>query len=1230
MNRRMVVRSLVFAGLAFASAVTRSETTQKGFQDVLPGCPWRNVTVRRQADEWVVEGPGRRRIMSVVTEPTHGGHEKYLTVKADAEGLVVDAAEAYRRGAVRVVMRAPMAWKRLVGEDCQFVTRWSGEKGVTLRTQVEGADRNGVHWWRDAFFETDGKELECRQAHLVPGDMRELHWRLDIQRPGAHPVRFLGGRAARWGTFYQERPRARQKPELLFRADFDGTAEATFARGQAHPSVQRGLAYAPGRRDRAVRFAAEAKPLLAYELADNVLPERGTAVAWVRRERRDCDKPHDRTFEPLRQMRHRMLLHLPAVPDGPGRGTFAWQFEWTGLRCGRGDVRRRDAVAFDRPWWGEWEFVAVTWDDCCTKLYHNGVPPYGHHSELSPMHTALKPDRPLQFADAVGPFERLFVGMRADGELALNGLMDDLRIWSAPLSPDEIRDLYEKERDAVITTDEGYGTAGESRTLALAVASPLGVDLSQARCVLEDVEGRERASVGADALRMPLPGLEAGTYRLTVKAGTAQMGSQPYVVLPHGGKRSGEDAGELVERIDLGRRRPGPDRFRSTGKEFTGVCDGVPYLCAGTNRGDRLAVRFRLDRRVPLYWVEVDYPDDALRTADFLVQPSADPQGYEIQVGYATGGAFPTSGRIRTMRLPLWQRSDDVSAVLMTIRRGEPAAVSEIRLYKSASGRLPDAAVRPAPAVDGTQRHVGLYFEDPAIGYDFAQDQMTPDGFAEQIERLVAWLKMSGQDLLAYPGVWYHGRIAEDYQPRPHPPRFLQGYAERFDHEGFSLFPTLNLQALWMPEGLVTRTAMSDGSLHPTSVAIHDTGRASWANWHDQPPNFNVAHRALQEEVFGQVDALAGELKGHKSFKGVCLHLTSITCTWWGGLENGYNDYCIDGFEKATGIRVPVDRRDPLRARGYAAWLKANALNRWLDWRCDVVTRFFAEIDARLKARRADLRLWVNAEPTALFATCPDILEPEVVSKRLREYGFDARKLAAAIPDALLGVTAEPMGWRHHIADRAGTSEAKLRVRDLPAERDFYRTFEVSSYPILNLHDSYFECPTDALRDQISGDWLKECPWRVTVLNPPGRQVLRNYLLPLRFGDMLGVVRGGFLMGGYGAEKATASFARSFRALPAVRMNDVASQDMVRVRQVDCQDRSWFYVVNADARETRVRLRFPKDTTDLSTGERMPVGPVALDLEPWDFRSYAAPSGRPELFATGTSTWREAEDGKGK
>ena len=1239
---------------------------------VFPSCPWSETkVVVRDGRVRIVDAAGR----PVLNFSTEGGDfSKELVVSNAGDHVVLDARVAFAAGMRKLVFTsADFDPKPYLGGTASLESEIGGARGAKLLAYFEGHAPH-LHYYRSRTLETKGHRKTYSFAAEVPEKLDSLHLRWDLaQAAKAGPVAFYG---ARYGT-ERELPVAAApepvRPELIFHAPFDGTAEAKTARGAKTPVRAERLAFAEGIRGQAVRLSQATNSVLAYAAKDNLVPERGTVSLWFRREWADNGKRPD-GGEKWR------ALFANEPPAGERVGSGQLWFWWWGDRL-RSDLSDDDDGY--ATWKGAdpsdgWNHLAVTWNEAGVRIFLNGRPDRGVSDGASPMVAALKAGDLLTFSRQ--SFASFFVGCQGAAQ-QFDGLVDDLRIYSAPLSPEQIRELWRRERVVELAVRGRYALAGRPHTLKVSATSPAGCDISGLKYCVCDAAGevvlRYREAVSAKEVPL-LVNLPKGDYELRTTDGTWFYGSVPLSVLradnPHEltgrAARSAEKAPgvpgnvKLVEELKLG-RAPGPDRFRVVGPVATKKLDGTPYLEAGAAAGSRFALRFALKPEAALWLFEIDYPDDALRTADLIIQKSGNPGGdYTMQVGYAAGDEYPNSGRILTHRVLYWASEPDVTLVAMTARDGAPAALSAVRVYRVADAALPAADIRepePPAARSGLSRMVedlgnfdarrlkenqaraakeapaagwrrvfALYYEDPAIGYDFGVPKSSgflPEDLENLVDRTAALMKFTGQNLFAYPGAWYHGLIGETYNPRRHAPDFLSAWYEKFDREGLMIMPTVNPNTMPVPEGLVTRRSMSDGSLHDSVVAIHDTGRPNWGGWHDTPPNFNFHHPRVRRHVSDIVDALLEQGADHPSFKGVCMHLTRHCLLWFGDAESGYNDYTVRAFAKAKGVKLPKELGEgALRGRDYAAWLRRNAWNDWIQWRCDVVTDFYAKQARKLAAKRPDLKLWLNYMVPANIRH-PDFAKPGFMEQACREAGLDRVRLAREIPNLILGQTMVPADYRWRRPEAFPSAEARAHQRTMDGEAGFYALLRGASFPLVHQHDRYWESPIGAGGrkggNSLSCDWLNECAWRVSTINPAGVHALRHFVEPFRHGDVLGVSKGGFLVGTYGMEEHLVPFARAFRALPAVVMSDVETRHpAVRVRWCEFQGRSWFYVVNTDFRPASVLVDVPKGTADLVTGEKPGgflggAGTVRLDLGPYAFRSFSAPAGRPVVQGAG-------------
>ena len=1213
-----------------------------------PACAWDDVRVVRDARRVRVVDPAGKEILSFNTEG--GNFASQLVVSNAAERLVIDPRAAFDAGMVKLVFTsADIGLKPWCGQDCTLQNTFSADGTAKVRMYFEG--HGSRHYYRSRDIAVKRRPRTFAMVQLVDADLKSLHLRWDVEQVRG-PVAFHG---ARYGLA-SELPSSPEKPvvepELLFHAPFDGSADAKFAKGVSAPVCAEHLSFAEGKRGQAVRLTRAAKSLLAYSAPSNLVPERGTVSLWFKREWPD----RGRTAKGGEIWRD--IFANPA-PSGERIGSGQLWFWFYGPQL-RADVSDDDDSY--RTWGGtledDWTHLAVTWDEAGVRIFVNGRAPGGAGDGTSPMKKALAPQGELlTFGREV--FQTFCVGCRGKGN-QFDGLIDDLRIYSAPLTREQIRELYRREKVIEITATGVWAVAGKDAVIEAKATSPAGCDLSKLHWCLCDASGAVVTSwkqpVGKHAKRLKM-NLPAGTYRLRATDGTWFYGDVPVNVLRRDNPYELADAKgdgrpvnlKLVQTLRLDRTPPS-DRFRAVGPVAVKRLGATPYLEAGPKAGNRFALRFNLDTNAPLHCFEIDYPDDAVRTADIIIQDARRAGGdYTMRVGYAAGDEYRNTGRVLTHRCLYWTSAPEVALVAMTARDGAPAAIASVRVYRVEGGALPPAEIHEPPdpkpesgakrfwrdlnrkefSQPDARRHtprrsVVLYYEDPAIGYDFAVPKSNghePGDLANLIDRTAALMKFTGENVLAYPGAWYHGLIGERYNPRNHAPDFLSAWYAKFDCEGLSIYPTINPNTMPVPEDLVTRESMSDGTLHDSPIAIHDTGKPNWGGWHDTPPNFNFHHPKVRHYIDDMIDALLDQGADHPSFRGVCLHVTRHCMLTFGDDVSGYNDYTVQAFAKAKGLKIPVSKKEPLRGKAYADWLRANAWEDWIQWRCDQVTAFYAQQARKLAERRSDLKLWINYMIPA-DVRHPDFQKPGFMERQHRACGLDRARLTKEIPNLILCQTMVPADYRFRAPSRYPSPSARDHQRVLDTLPGFYALLQGAKRPWVHQHDRYWESAIGrgtkkGTANSLSCDWLDECPWRVTTINPSGVNALRHFVEPLRYGDVLGVSKGGFLVGTYGMEDVLVPFVQAFRALPAVVFDDVgaATPDGVRLRQKTYEGQSWFYVVNTEAKPVRVTLEVPARTRDLARDERVGglMGSSALDLalKPYEMRSYAAPEGLP-------------------
>ncbi len=1024
----------------------------------------------------------------------------------------------------------------------------------------------------------------------------------------------------------------------IFELPFDGSPDAAVAGGKAQPLNAENLSYGEGLKGKAVMISKDS--FLEYATAGNLKQERGTVTLWF--------KPNWRAAEMLRDGGGgwHCLLSEPFPKDEPGKDTRVgsgalWLWFWGPFL--RGDVADANdrficsgvQESVDK---GKWSHVAFTWDiDKGTALYMDGVSiessNLGDDSVLSvkenPGYAALK-----------SKFKSFYVGSQGRGAKA-DGLIEDLKIYDRALTPEEIvADIR-----------------AEERAVGKALISPFKIDCERPFCMareqseikwtLTNVSWRDASGVcswkildqtgaaiaegksqpvalkpdGSQLFSAKVKPSAKGQLKLVVDSGSGQpltatlwaLGKEnPYV------KEAGTKLEtKLIETIDFVKGVPA-SRFAAIGSCVKGSLDGRSYFEAGPKRHDRFAVKLELPEAGRPYLIEWDYPDDKLRTMELDGQDALNPGGdYNLQAGVFCGDEYPLSMKTLTQRFILWARSGSEALIFMTARDGAPAAVSELRIH-SIEGGLPDAGIKDAKPVDGWNRSLGFHFEDPAIGSDFGVENQLMPGYEKTLDRLAAYMKWSGQNVLAYPAVWYNGRIGSSYQPRQHPNNYLGYILAKFEANGLGFMPTINFQNIRMPKDLVfNERTVSDGSLHGSPVMIFSDGKPNPGGWHGTPPNFNPLHPAVQGYVEAQIDDMLERYSGSPAFKGIVMHLTKHTIPWFGAIDAGYNDYNIDAFEKDTGIKVQADRSAPLRGKLYYDWLMANAKDKWIQWRCQKIADWYKAIAAKMAAKRPDLKLSLcSYNPTISdHYSDPRYPQPDFASVIDRESGIDA-KLYADAPNIIISQTLYPADyrWSPPMWAPEHTKAARAVIRDDHFKPGVYGMLNDASFPWINMHDRYWENNIGSEKP-LTAPWLSETTWRVSTLNPNINSFLEHYVLPLRYNDVLGFTKGGYLIGTCGVEEKLVEFSKAYRALPAKRFSDLpGSTATVKARTLTIDGETWTYAVNTEQKPASISLVFDKAPGSISDlGENQEIkaadAKLKLELKPYQLRSFKIPKG---------------------
>lgn len=455
--------------------------------------------------------------------------------------------------------------------------------------------------------------------------------------------------------------------------------------------------------------------------------------------------------------------------------------------------------------------------------------------------------------------------------------------------------------------------------------------------------------------------------------------------------------GRLLTTIDCTAEYPA-DRYFGHGEVRVVESPAGRYREAEGKPLSRFGYRFAIEHVGRPHLLVLRYPDDKRRFMCMM-----DGTCYDLTTGVFTGFQQPLSGKMLEIRQIFWPRWNDCSVVLMTWSNGEPAAAAQIQVYELDD--LP-ALKLASPSGSTPRREFGAQYEDPG-GQCASEGALTPE---QWLDRVTAYMQHTGQNLLTYPIVWYHGPfypsnrepsgdcggiIAPDRTQygvwTTQPADWVAPILERFGREGLEFQAALTLLRLGslmekMNIDLESIQAGRETYNNMTATNQVQAGTQDWtteynvrnlqamtegklAGWaygeksgqrYPSRPMFNPVHPVVQEAILGLVGEIVDRYGQYPAFKGISLNMWHATILWWAALDCGYDDYTVGLFEKETGTALAIAPKAPDRfAQRYAA-LTGPHREAWITWRCQKIHDLFGRIRDVVVRARPDLRVTVT------------------------------------------------------------------------------------------------------------------------------------------------------------------------------------------------------------------------------------------------------------------------------
>jgi hypothetical protein len=566
------------------------------------------------------------------------------------------------------------------------------------------------------------------------------------------------------------------------------------------------------------------------------------------------------------------------------------------------------------------------------------------------------------------------------------------------------------------------------------------------------------------------------------------------------------------------------------------------------------------------YLVEVEYPDDALRTFAVMMRESA-PLDYPVSIGIDTGGDLATSGRMQRRAFIYWPRSPEPRLVVATAHDGRRAALARIRIW-SLDDTETDSITTRMPA---NGRQFAHWYEE---GLNFLSLFGAPDRDAVgQRVAIDRWF-----DVLASEHIGTVMPTVLVYSFALYPSKFNLAFSGGTDADALQrmllaaerrrlrVIPEFHpradelLYSLTEPRGDSRLLLSKDGGY----ALLHPDGRTRRI-----PPYFNPINARVQDWYVSMIGEMADRYAESPALGGVSLRLMD----WFNGALNnfvsldwGYDAATIARFQRDTGLMVPTPGDtaagdSPGAAKFRFHWLTSDAKRRqvWLQWRADQITRLIERIRDRVKQARSDLVVYLN-----VFDTGHSSLS---VREALLQRGIDVDRLARTEGIRLINSL-------HGYGRREGDLAATMADRERLVDPLILGALRHGTQPGHHLASARYIEMTDAVIPPARLGFPAETrrTWASMAMAPSSPANLERFAIPLAETDAQFLGDGGnqYVFG----DPQIREFAREFRFIPAVAFRpDPSARDPVALWSLTEADGMAFYVVNRERWPVRVTLR---------------------------------------------------------
>ena len=652
--------------------------------------------------------------------------------------------------------------------------------------------------------------------------------------------------------------------------------------------------------------------------------------------------------------------------------------------------------------------------------------------------------------------------------------------------------------------------------------------------------------------------------------------------------------------------------------------DGLKYRESGARRHrDFFAYKltFTEDQLFQPHAIDITYPDNEQRSVQIAFLDLSRPTGG--LVGTTSFEKFPLSGGYRHSKLFWFPRLEHTYVFVTCNMAGHRAAVHSIKIYRVDD--VPALKTYPSGERFIGQMHErntchGEHFDPgPCFATLYGATGNCPDFHRRWFhanEWLVKMMRFGGENLLAN-GVYQYSRHNLGYAPVWRAERaeldfnYMSMLAKQFEYEGIALLPCLEF--------------MAPTAFPKSGRAVHGVARQTQ----------NLASPDGYRRLLQIAADLADQFARYESFKGlqyICFPshrgAAFMPAVATGAIPfradepyepllTGYDDVLIRAFSQEENVKIPVAYDDPERRVKRYKWIKANALAKWISWRCGKIHEFNRAVVAELHRRRRDLCVY----PTIDFDV---FLSKPVAKKRLDP----ARYLLSAGYDPRLARGDRSISWPRFY-NQMFHHNRSYGITDWPLAESFNTDPALTAFWDRDHNRSaYILTHFDENFTKVEPDWFppefEDVKKHVVPVWPAGKLGIFQTFMPpgehclAAFRDVIRDTDANVLIYGWSDKSMPFShlyflrrISRAFVALPGGRFTTLKGNGLDRnivVKELRKDGDYYFYVLNDTCWHVDATLTLEVAARVIDIGVRKdvpaPEGRLSLKLLPYETRSF--------------------------